>query len=441
MPFMVKAVRSLGGKFTRCQSSWLDDDGNAHVYDLEHTESAPSCDQDLTSAVAEMQGECKIVFSSYFRRPVQAEDERACYFVPVYDFTPEHMGDYNGQPGEFYMKNDSIAFANGYLSNSDSTTSDLLNMHPSVEEQYVVTSPMRVSPYFARGADAATLDTSELNESDRDLLNMRLGSDKPFILLLGYTAASPKYKGYGLFWAAIEQMPMHFKDRFSILIIGGMPPIDELNMDVTAVEWVPEDILPHLYAKVSVLVYPSHYEGFGMPPLEAAACGCPLILGPFHKQRMQHIYGDDALYVIDVADMIAALTKVLEGKGARAEALIEKARLLGGDRQHGWNAVASDYLLHMLQGPFRPVPGTHCRAFPGTHIQSEITAATGSSLGQDWKHGMDLQQRLENTRAQIRHPDSLLVAMMHTRTETGLVVVTRGLVLAVLYSFTHIYTR
>ena len=71
-----------------------------HVYGPEHAHSAPSCDQDLTSAVAEMFSADILasirLFSSHTFGS-QAQHERVCYFVPVYDFTPEHMGDYNGQ--------------------------------------------------------------------------------------------------------------------------------------------------------------------------------------------------------------------------------------------------------------------------------------------------------------------------------------------------------
>jgi len=42
-------------------------------------------------------------------------------------------------------------------------------------------------------------------------------------------------------------------------------------------------------------------QGFGMPPIEAVACGCPVILGPFYKTHMQHYFGNDALYVMNVA--------------------------------------------------------------------------------------------------------------------------------------------
>ena len=51
-----------------------------------------------------------------------------------------------------------------------------------------------------------------------------------------------------------------------------MPPIDELNMDVTAVPWVPEDMLPHLYSRAAVFVYPSFLEVPPLPPKTVVVC-------------------------------------------------------------------------------------------------------------------------------------------------------------------------
>mmetsp|Transcript_80516 Transcript_80516/g.118031 ORF Transcript_80516/g.118031 Transcript_80516/m.118031 type:complete len:277 (+) Transcript_80516:88-918(+) len=170
VPFMAKAVRSLGGTFTHCQSSWADEYGNLHVHELEETQNEPFCDQDFSTAVQQLKGEYTLVFSSYFRRPVTAKSDNVCYFLPVYDFTPEILNSYHGQPPEFYMKNDSIANANGFLSLSDSTTRDLLHLHPFVDAQYVATSPNRVSASFSRVPASAHLDMQGLK--DGDLLEM-----------------------------------------------------------------------------------------------------------------------------------------------------------------------------------------------------------------------------------------------------------------------------
>ncbi len=49
-----------------------------------------------------------------------------------------------------------------------------------------------------------------------------------------------------------------------------------LNTEVIATGWVPEDDLPYLYNRASIFVFPSLYEGFGIPLLQAMACGVPI---------------------------------------------------------------------------------------------------------------------------------------------------------------------
>jgi len=50
-----------------------------------------------------------------------------------------------------------------------------------------------------------------------------------------------------------------------------------LTKEIVFTEYVPDNDLPALYNAASVFVFPSLYEGFGLPPLEAMACGTPVV--------------------------------------------------------------------------------------------------------------------------------------------------------------------
>ncbi len=57
---------------------------------------------------------------------------------------------------------------------------------------------------------------------------------------------------------------------------------------------VPYTLLPHFYNLASIFVFPSYYEGFGLPPLEAMACGCPVVAS--NAASITEVCQDAALY-------------------------------------------------------------------------------------------------------------------------------------------------
>lgn len=90
-----------------------------------------------------------------------------------------------------------------------------------------------------------------------------------------------------------------------------------LNGDVVFAETVPDHELPAYYSGAEVLVNPSLYEGFGFPPVEAMACGCPVIVS--NAGALPEVVGDAALVVDprDAEGMAEAIRQVLEDGSLR----------------------------------------------------------------------------------------------------------------------------
>ncbi len=97
---------------------------------------------------------------------------------------------------------------------------------------------------------------------------------------------------------------------------------------------VSDEELAELYRTAAALAFPSLYEGFGLPPLEAMACGCPVAVS--NAASLPEVCGDAADYFdpLSAEDMAAAILRVL----ARADDYA--ARGLDRARRFSWDACA-----------------------------------------------------------------------------------------------------
>jgi glycosyltransferase involved in cell wall biosynthesis len=73
----------------------------------------------------------------------------------------------------------------------------------------------------------------------------------------------------------------------------------EAGLEVRALGYVPEDLLPSLYRGAAALAMPSLYEGFGLPCIEAMAAGTPVVAS--NRGSLPEVCGDAAL-LVDPAD-------------------------------------------------------------------------------------------------------------------------------------------
>jgi glycosyltransferase involved in cell wall biosynthesis len=92
-----------------------------------------------------------------------------------------------------------------------------------------------------------------------------------------------------------------------------------LNDSVILTGYVPESDLPALYSGALCFVYPSYFEGFGLPPLEAMQCGVPVIIG--NTTSLPEVVGDAGLLVdpFDVEALAAAIEDLINNSVLRSQ--------------------------------------------------------------------------------------------------------------------------
>ncbi|MCB9155583.1 MAG: glycosyltransferase family 4 protein [Caldilineaceae bacterium] len=119
--------------------------------------------------------------------------------------------------------------------------------------------------------------------------------------------------------------------------------IEKLNLhqDIIFLEQISDQELVELYAMADVYVFPSLYEGFGLPTLEAMACGAPVVCA--NAASLPEVVGDAALLVdpLHSAAMAEAIASILDNSTLRAN-LIERGFVHA--RQFTWEQTARQTL-------------------------------------------------------------------------------------------------
>ena len=146
--------------------------------------------------------------------------------------------------------------------------------------------------------------------------------DRPFLLYVGSRATYKNFPALLRGFAAAD-----LKREFAIVVVGGGAPTDaELALIVETglvghVQFVPrapDASLAEIYTQARLLVYPSLYEGFGLPPLEAMSFECPVLVA--HNSCLPEICGDAAFYfqADDLESLVSSLRVACFDEAQRA---------------------------------------------------------------------------------------------------------------------------
>lgn len=223
-----------------------------------------------------------IVHATYYDGGVAAS-KKTPYIVTVYDMIHEKFpGDFRERDRTTELKRESVARADHVLCISESTKKDLTEIFGIASEKLTVVH---------LGTDGVAFPSA---------IKERLAPQrKPFLLYVGAR------KGYKNFLGLLEAVAgsQRLKGHFDIRAFGGKPfskeeagTIKSLGFGDGDVTWVPGDdgVLRDLYRSAAAFIYPSLYEGFGLPPLEAMSNGCAVVSS--NTSSMPEVVGDAGIY-------------------------------------------------------------------------------------------------------------------------------------------------
>lgn len=172
----------------------------------------------------------------------------------------------------------------------------------------------------------------------------RLGL-RPRAYALAVGSQAP-HKNFKVIMDSLEFLPAR---SFDVVVAGGQNPRifsegDGLGPGIKQAGYVSDGELRALYENAGCFIYPSLYEGFGLPPIEAMTCGCPVVVS--REASLPEVCGNAAAYcdARNPASVAEAVARVMQDGG-----LQQRLRALGRSRaaELTWSGAARS-LLSML---------------------------------------------------------------------------------------------
>lgn len=244
--------------------------------------------------------------------------KKCTYISTIHDLIPyvlpETVG--RGYLKRFISEMPRIIQSSDYIITvSEYSKRDIVKIFDYPEEKIKVTH-LAADEYFC------PLDKEKCKSYLRDTYNIT----DDFLLYLG--GFSPR-KNVKSILVAFSRIYNELPSSYKVVIIG--PSKDDhcylsklcdtlgISDKVVFTGYVPYEDLPYFYNASTLFIYPSLYEGFGLPPLEAMSCGTPVITS--NVSSIPEVVGDGALLInpFDTDDLKGAMEKMLTDDSLRNE--------------------------------------------------------------------------------------------------------------------------
>ncbi|MGG7076337.1 glycosyltransferase family 4 protein [Clostridium sardiniense] len=261
--------------------------------------------------------------------------------VTIHDLIPYIMPETVG-PG--YLKRflrdvpNIIENSKGIITVSEYSKRDILKFFKGYPEDKVFVTPLSTNYEFT------PMNKNKCRETIQDKFSFK----EPYILYIGGFSSRKNVRGL---ISAFSKVKDSLSNKYK-LVLGGSLKDDGLNLknyaeslnlenDIIFTGFLNDKDLPILYNGADLFVYPSYYEGFGLPPLEAMSCKTPVITS--NTTSIPEVTKDSALLINPTVEdeLSSAIFDVLEKDSLRND-LIEKG--YKRSLQFSWRQTAQNTL-------------------------------------------------------------------------------------------------
>lgn len=242
----------------------------------------------------------KAFFSPCYRIP---EEIRSIKHIKKYTLLhdtiplilPQYFADIQ-KGNSWYLKlKDSINKEDYYFTNSECTKQDFIKYVPEINPEHIFTTHLACSETFKPEKDKAATALKKYN----------LPLDKKYIFSL--CTLEPRKNLIRAVRCFIKFINKNNIEDLVFILGGGswkgfieqlekeVPDFDKYKDKIIKAGYIDDEDLAPLYSGAEWFVYTSQYEGFGLPPLEAMSCGCPVIAS--NNSSLPEVIGDAGIMI------------------------------------------------------------------------------------------------------------------------------------------------